>query len=84
MYITFTFLCAFVFSLIHYFSRYMQFAGKVPRSRFLSLAAGVAVSYVFVHLLPALNEYQELVSERLKNCSLGYIENHIYLVAMFG
>ncbi len=84
MYITFTFLCAFVFSLIHYFSRYMQFAGKVPRSRFLSMAAGVAVSYVFVHLLPELNEYQELVSERLKNSSLGYIENHIYLVAMFG
>lgn len=60
----------------------MEFAGKIPRSRFLSLTAGVAVAYVFVHLLPELNEYQEVVSNRLENTYLGYIENHIYIITM--
>lgn len=84
MYFILTFFCALGFSLIHYFSKYMKFAGKIPRSRFLSLTAGVAVAYVFVHLLPELNDYQEVVSQHLENSYLGYIENHIYIIAMSG
>ena len=84
MYFILTFFCALGFSLIHYFSKYMKFAGKTPRSRFLSLSAGVAVAYVFVHLLPELNKYQEVVSQHLENSYLGYIENHIYIIAMSG
>lgn len=84
MYLFYTFLCALGFSLIHFLSKYMKFAGKIPRSRFLSLAAGVAVSYVFVHLLPELNEYQDIVSKRLNNGIFQYIENHTYIIALFG
>lgn len=84
MYLTYSFLCALGFSLIHFFSKYMKFAGRVPRSRFLSFEAGVAVSYVFVHLLPELSEYQEAVAEQVANPVLRYIENQIYIVAMGG
>lgn len=84
MYIILTFFCALGFSLLHFFSKQMAFAGRVPRSKFLSLAAGVSVSYIFVHLLPELNKYQKVVSEELRNTVLGYVEHHIYLVAMAG
>ena len=84
MYIALTFFCALGFSLLHFFSKYMKFAGKIPRSKFLSLAAGVSVAYLFVHLLPELNKYQKVLSKELTNTVFGYIEHHIYLVAMAG
>lgn len=84
MYIALTFFCALGFSLLHFFSKHMKFAGKVPRSKFLSLAAGVSVAYLFVHLLPELNKYQKVLSKELTNTVFGYIEHHIYLVAMAG
>lgn len=84
MYIFYSFLCALGFSLIHFFSKYMKFAGKTPRSRFLSFAAGVAVSYVFVHLLPELKEYQDIVADNLQNSKFNFLENHIYIIAMLG
>lgn len=62
----------------------MKFAGRIPRSRFLSFAAGVAVSYVFVHLLPELSEYQSTVMENLGDSNFRYLENHIYIIAMLG
>lgn len=84
MYIIISFICVIGFAFIHFFSKYMQFANKVPRSRFLSLSAGVAVSYVFVHLLPQLNEYQQVVTKNLQQSSWRHIENHIYIIALIG
>ncbi|ALV21173.1 hypothetical protein NY10_555 [Carnobacterium antarcticum] len=84
MYIVITFICALGFAFIHFSSKYMQFANKVPRSRFLSLSAGVAVSYVFVHLLPQLNTYQQVVVKNLQQSSWRHIENHIYIIALAG
>lgn len=84
MYLILTFLCAVGFSLTHYFSKYITAAGKVPRNHFLSLTAGVAIAYVFGHLLPNMSKYQGIVSEELEHSVLGYIENHIYLIAMLG
>ncbi|MDM5317297.1 hypothetical protein QUF49_14905 [Fictibacillus sp. b24] len=72
------------FALVHLSSKYISFMGKSPRSKFLSFAGGVAVSYVFLHLLPDLNHYQEKVEPSLDRGIGKYIEDHIYMIAMLG
>ncbi|MGD7045750.1 hypothetical protein [Jeotgalibacillus proteolyticus] len=77
-------LFAIGFSLIHYSSKYLDFIRDKPQSRVLSFAGGIAVSYVFIHLLPELNHYQHQLEETLQEDSLRFVENHIYLIAMIG
>lgn len=72
------------FVLIHLFSRNMRFLDAVPRSRFLSAVGGISVSYVFLHLLPELSHFQRELEGELEGSIWGFIESHIYLVAMIG
>ncbi|WNS80480.1 hypothetical protein RRU94_23770 [Domibacillus sp. DTU_2020_1001157_1_SI_ALB_TIR_016] len=71
------------FAVLHFSAKYMVFLKRVPRSRFLSFAGGIAVSYVFVHLLPDLNTHQQVL-EKAQNGLLRFIENHAYLMALMG
>ncbi len=48
-----------VFAAIHVFGHRMRFLDGTPRSIWLSIAGGVAVSYVFLHLLPELAHHAE-------------------------
>lgn len=70
-------------ALAHLLSRKLRFLDGSPRSIWLSLAGGVSVAYVFVHLLPELAESQEVIAETLEE-SLAFIERHVYLVALLG
>ncbi len=70
-------------ALAHLASGKLRFLNNAPRSIWLSLAGGVSVAYVFVHLLPELAEAQETVRERLGE-GLGFLENHVYLIALVG
>lgn len=72
------------FIVIHLFSKNMNFLKAVPRSRFLSIAGGVSVAYVFLHLLPELGEFQKEVHEEFGGSGEGFLSNHIYLAAMAG
>ena len=54
----------------------------VPRRRFLSVAGGVSVAYVFVHVLPELGHTSELVDR--EPALLGAVEEHVYVVALLG
>lgn len=78
-----SFLFIIGFMVIHLYSRKMVFLKETPRSRFLSVAGGIAVAYVFLHLLPELSDYQEELQGRLRS-SLHFLEHHIYIVAMLG
>ena len=69
---------------VHIFSKKLLFLNALPRHRFLSLSSGIAVSYVFVHLLPELNKYQKKLERSLENSFWGALENHIYLLALLG
>jgi hypothetical protein len=71
------------FALIHFSAKYMLFLNRLPRSRFLSFAGGIAVSYVFVHLLPDLNTHQQVL-ENANHGWLRFVENHAYLMALVG
>ncbi|MGH2318892.1 hypothetical protein ACRC6Q_14100 [Planococcus sp. SE5232] len=79
-----SFIFAVGFILIHLFSKRLKFLKVLPRSRFLSIAGGISVAYVFLHLLPELSVFQDELQGELENSSLQFLENHIYLVAMAG
>lgn len=76
-------LCAVTFALIHLFIGKMAFLEVVPRSRWLSFAGGIAVPYVFLHILPELSEHQQAIVEELGS-SHEMAAVWVYLVALSG
>lgn len=78
-----SFAAALALALVHLFSGKLRFLEGTPRSIWLSMAGGVSVAYVFVHLLPELNEGQEVILEVIGE-SLAFLESHVYLVALAG
>ncbi len=48
---------ALAFAAIHIFIYRLTFLDRIPRSRWLSAAGGVAVAYVFLHIKPQLAEH---------------------------
>ena len=75
-------LLAVSLALIHLFCGKLHFV-DIPRSRWLSAAGGVAVAYVFIHLLPELSEYQSVLKTS-RGGIINYLEHHVYLIALIG
>lgn len=74
-----TFFCALAFAATHYLVPRLNFLSAVPRSRWLSMSGGVAVAYVFMHLLPELAEHERSLAEQ------GHpSEILVYALAMVG
>ena len=69
---------AAAFALIHLLIGKLRFLHAVPRSRWLSMAGGVAVAYIFLHVLPELAAHQERVAETATG-QLSLVENLVYL-----
>ena len=68
---------------VHLFVGRFSFDG-VPRRQYLSLAGGVAIAYVFVHILPALTERQSAFAAGSGDL-LGAVGEHaLFLVALAG
>jgi len=74
-------LAALVLAATHLFAGGVQALRVTPRSRWLSLAGGVSVAYVFVHVLPELSAGQQEVEA---TGVLEALEHHTYLMALFG
>lgn len=70
-------------ALVHLFASRLRFLSEIPRSRWLSFSSGVSVAYVFVHVLPDLNEAQKTIQENI-NVGLAFLEHHVYLLALLG
>ena len=73
---------ALCLALIHLGASRFSFVGAAPRSRWLSLAGGTSVAYVFVHILPELKKGQDVVVRA--DLPLEFLEYHVYLVALLG
>ncbi|NNC58720.1 MAG: hypothetical protein HKO05_01870 [Erythrobacter sp.] len=54
------------FAAIHLFAGRLRFLETTPRSAYLSAAGGIAVAYVFLHLLPELFEHRATFVEHLR------------------
>lgn len=73
--------CAAVLAGLHLAAGRLRSRHGIPRSRWLSLAGGIAIAYVFVHLLPELAEADEALAA---TGALGFLERHAYLAALAG
>jgi zinc transporter ZupT len=78
-----TALFATALALIHLLIGKLRFLDVVPRNRWLSASGGVAVAYVFLHILPELSSHQETFA---KGLGLGEqaAEGWVYLIALTG
>lgn len=70
-------------ALAHVFAGKLRFLGGIPRSRWLSLAGGVSVAYIFVHVFPELAKAQEAIRKGAGR-HFAFLEHHAYLVALLG
>ena len=78
-----TLLLAALLAVVHILAGRLRFVEAIPRSRWLSMAGGASVAYVFVHLLPELHKGQEAIERTGAGAEL-FFEHHAYLVALFG
>ena len=70
---------------VHLFGAKLTFLDAVPRSRWLSMAGGAAVAYVFLHLLPELALAQESLERRGPQGFGPFDVGHeVYLLALVG
>jgi len=69
-------------ALIHLGASRFSLARAEPRSRWLSLAGGASVAYVFVHILPELKKGQDVMVRA--DLPLEFLEHHVYIVALLG
>ena len=74
---------AVALAAVHVFVARTSSLSVVPRSIWLSMAGGASVAYVFVHILPELHR-RGAVLERIGSRVLGFLEYHVYLVALLG
>lgn len=79
----FPLLFALGLALTHFFAGKLRFLHRIPRSRWLSIAGGVSVAYIFVHIFPELGQGQEEF-EQIDVFFVGFLEHHVYLMALLG
>jgi hypothetical protein len=74
-------LAAVGLAAVHLFAGHVGDFEMIPRSEWLSLAGGVSVSYVFVHVLPEI----QVASRTVRDAALlPWLEHHVYLLALVG
>jgi len=78
-----SFFLALILVVTHLFAGHLRFLEGIPRSRWLSMAGGVSVAYVFLRLLPELSAGQETIRQSITNPIL-FLEHHVYLLALAG
>ncbi|MGR6034951.1 MAG: hypothetical protein ACU4EQ_04025 [Candidatus Nitrosoglobus sp.] len=71
-----------LFILVHLFAGELRFLDIIPRSRWLSMAGGISVAYVFVHVLPELEEAQQRIGKQWQEFPAA--EHHVYIMALVG
>ena len=69
--------------LLHIFASMFRFLEGIPRSRWLSVAGGVSIAYVFLHLLPEVTNASNSIRSFSGNV-LAWVNHHGFLVALSG
>lgn len=79
-----TLLLALLMALTHLLPKVYGIEALMGRSWMISGAGGVAVAYVFIHILPELQEHQTKLDDLHHIRWLEILENHAYLASMLG
>jgi hypothetical protein len=78
-----TLLAVLGLTIVHLFAGQLKFLEGTPRNIWLSVAGGISVAYVFLHLLPELAEGQVTISKAVSG-ALALLDQHAYLMALGG
>ena len=71
------------FVAIHLLIYRLHFIDKTPRSKWLSFSGGVAVAYIFLHVLPDLGAHAQTLADEMQVNPVG-AESIIYALALAG
>ena len=74
---------ALAFCAVHLFVGKLRWLDRTPRSRWLSFAGGVAVGYVFLHILPELGAHAGTF-ERATGLGARLAEGLVYTLSLAG
>ncbi|MCE5217585.1 hypothetical protein LLH03_11225 [bacterium] len=75
---------ALALALVHVLSGNLNLSGIAHRRRWLSLAAGVSVAYVFLDLLPLMGDKQRAFVEAMEGKGLPFPQFRVYVAALLG
>lgn len=75
-------LAALGLASVHLFSQKLRMLDGIPRNRFLSVAGGMAVAFVFLRLLPAVASGQETLARASAGTWLERFERHAFAAAL--
>jgi len=75
------FVIGIVFILIHFFASVLVPAEKLKQMKWFSFSGGLAVSYIFIYLLPTLHKQQSSIEEPYRRLTM---ESEIYFVGLLG
>ncbi|MCU4972834.1 hypothetical protein OB955_08780 [Halobacteria archaeon AArc-m2/3/4] len=73
---------ALTLAAVHLLAGRVRSLAVVPRNRWLSMAGGASVAYVFVHLLPEVQQASETVDAR--GVFPAMLDTHVYLLSLLG
>lgn len=82
-YTTLAWVAVIFLATLHILAGKIQELRRIPRSRWLSVGGGISVAYALLHLLPELEEHQEVLKEAVGS-RFGFLEHHAYLIALIG
>lgn len=71
-----------ILAAIHLYANKAKILGWIWHGLFLSFAGGVSFAYVFVDLLPSLEEGQPVLEQTFG--FIPYLNRHAYVLALFG
>ena len=71
------------FAAIHLLINRLHFIDRTPRSKWLSFSGGVAVSYVFLHILPDLGAHSQELSDATRTAPV-VAESIVYGLSLAG
>ena len=72
-----------ILCVVHLFASHIKRLQALPRSGWLSLAGGASVAYVFLHLLPELEEGHEQLL-KMGHALITWTEYPTYIIALLG
>lgn len=72
-----------IFALVHLWAEKTRRLDQTSHGIFLSAGGGIAISYVFIDLLPKLGKSNLMVQQALKGV-FPYFERHVYVMALAG